>query len=114
MLRVFYKEHGNAISEGRRIKVDGQWIYPCHRNLIEGEGDDCTYFSGIYSYGFKSDGPTLWLYPHAEKGMNEMMRQGLASLIGVHRITGNTPVRSNSDRHIIFRLNEVHHLGVAA
>lgn len=35
------------------------------------------------------------------------MRRGLASLIGVHHITGAVAVRSNTSRQVLFSLGEV-------
>lgn len=94
------------LSDGRKIKVAGEWKYPSHRDLFDGAGDDETVYPGIYSYGFR-EGPTLWLYPHTESAMNDAMRRGLASLIGVHQINVETPVRSNSSRGVLFTLKEV-------
>lgn len=94
------------LSDGRKVKREGEWSYPCHRDLIDGEGQDRTVFSGIYSYGY-AEGPTLWLYPFTEVALNDAMRQGLSSLIGVHRIAATTAVRSNNSRETLFLLREV-------
>lgn len=101
------------LSDGRKVKRDGEWVFPCHRDLIDGRDKDATMYSGIYSYGFK-EGPTLWLYPDAEGALNIAMQAGLASLIGVHKITHDTPVRSNTRRHVLFRLGEFNTLPLAA
>jgi hypothetical protein len=85
--------------------LKGDFRYPCHRDLIDGEGIHETVYSCIYSW---SNGePTIWLYPDAERSLNRDMKRGLNSLIGVHKITSGTPVRSNSERGVIFRLGEV-------
>ena len=94
------------LSDGRKIKRDGVWSYPCHRDLVNGHGPDRTVYSGIYSYGY-ADGPSLWLYPHAERSLNEAMKAGLNSLVGVHRIDGQTPVYSNTSRELLFLLQDV-------
>ena len=94
------------LSDNRKVKKDGAWRYPNHRDMMTGEGDHCTCLSGIYSWGYE-EGPTLYLYPAAEGMMNERIREGLASLIGVHHITEDTPVVSNCSRKILFRLGEV-------
>jgi len=94
------------LADGRKVKRDGLWVYPCHRDIVVGEGRDQTAYSGIYSYGFRG-GPVLWLYPFAEAALNDVMCCGLASLVGVHKIDGDTPVRSNDTRRILFRLGEI-------
>lgn len=94
------------LSDGRKIKQEGVWGFPNHRDLIDGQGDDETVYSGIYSYGFR-EGPTLWLYPHAEGALTAAMRRGLASLMGVHQIDAATTVRSNTSRKVLFSLGEI-------
>ena len=94
------------LSDGRKVKRDGQWLYPCHRDLIAGDGRDATFYSGIYSYGF-AEGPSFWLYPHTEGALNPEMIRGLCSLIGVHRISKDTPVFSNTTRNLLFVLREI-------
>ncbi len=82
----------------------GDWYYPCHRDLLDENKDDITCYSGIYSW---ANGPELYLYPDAEAALNEDMKKGLASLIGVHQITPETPVISNTSRKVLFRLKDV-------
>ncbi len=94
------------LSDGRKIKTEEGWKYPCHRDLISGEGKDRTVFSGIYSYGYP-EGPTLWLYPDAEQSLNDDIRHGLCSLIGVHRIDSTTRVVSNTTNELLFILGDV-------
>lgn len=94
------------LSDGRKVKCAGTWTYPCHRDLVVGEGLDATVYSGIYSYGY-AEGPTLWLYPHTERHLTAGMMKGLASLIGVHRISGETKVLSNTSRELLFTLNDI-------
>lgn len=79
--------------------------YPCHRDLIDGENDDKTVYSGLYCWRPRKKDPTLWLYPCAEKFFNIEMLNALKSLIGVHDITENTKVYSNSYRNVISTLN---------
>jgi len=94
------------LSDNTPIQIGEGWRYPTHRYMIVGEGRDKTVFSGIYSFGFKED-PALWLYPDTEKYLNEEMKKGLASLIGVHSITKDTPVKSNTGRKTLFTLGEI-------
>lgn len=87
---------------GRR-DIDDEFTHPCHRDLVDGRGDDATVYAGIYSFGAEV---CLWLYPQAEGALNEAMRAGLKSLIGVHLITATTPVKSNTSRRVLFILGE--------
>jgi len=97
---------GFNISASGRINL-GYNVGETHRDLMVGTGDDETVHSGIYSFGYKREEPTLWLYPNAVNVLNDGMRQGLASLIGVHMITAETPVRSNTTRKVLFRLGDI-------
>ncbi len=93
------------LSDNKGEKDDaGDWYYPCHRDLLDENKDDITCYSGIYSWAL---GPELYLYPDAEAALNEDMKKGLASLIGVHQITPETPVISNTSRKVLFRLKDV-------
>lgn len=93
------------LSDGRKIKVDGTWRFPCRRDLVVGHGEHRTVYSGIYSFDARY-GPTIWLYPDAESALSDRIRAGLASLIGVHRIAPETPVRSNNGRQVLFVLGQ--------
>ena len=81
-------------------------IAPCHRDIIDGEGEDKTLYSGLYCYNPRHKAVTLWLYPAAEQVLNENMRDALKTLIGVDRITGDTVVYSNTTRKKLFALKE--------
>lgn len=81
-------------------------IYPCHRDLYSGKGDDATVYSGLYCYN-PNDKPALYLYPSAVEVLNNSMKTALCSLIGVHRITVETTVYANSPRKMLFVLAEV-------
>ena len=96
----------NRPTEGR----GGLLHHPCHRDLITGQGDDETIWAGIYSW---SREVTIWLYPSTEGAVmrREEMRKGLASLIGVHKITEKTPVKSNTERGTLFLLGEANGKG---
>ena len=98
------------LSDNVKFKDDfGEYGYPNHRDLIVGSGKDETIHSGIYSWTpYKGEIATLWLYPFTEEILNNEMKKGLASLIGVHKIIENTPVYSNTGRRdILFRLGDV-------
>lgn len=82
-------------------------LAPCHRDLIDGEGDDQTCFSGLYCFNPKDKNVTLWLYQFATLELNDAMKQGLKSLIGVHRITSETTVSCNTGRKVLFKLGDV-------
>ncbi len=96
------------LSDNKKVKDElGEWGYPNHRDLVVGSGDDKTVYSGIYSW---FNGIILWLYPATEFMWEENptnIEKGLASLIGVHKITKDTPVYSNTSRNILFRLGDV-------
>jgi hypothetical protein len=94
------------LSDNRKVKDEEGWGYPSHRDIDVGSGVDRTSYSAIYSFE-KEWGPTIWLYPDTEGSLNKEMRIGLSSLIGVHQITADTPVRSNTGRNILFRLGNV-------
>ncbi len=78
-------------------------MHPCHRDLIDGIGDDQTNYSGVYCW--VRGKASLWLYPHAEAVFTSVMLNGLKSLIGVHHITADTKVFSNVWRHEISSLS---------
>jgi hypothetical protein len=91
------------------INQDGKQgvLAPCHRDLINGEGEDKTVFSGLYCYNPKHKRVSLWLYSFAEVELTERMMQGLKSLIGVHKITAATAVLSNTSRKELFTLQDI-------
>jgi len=94
------------LSDNKKIKDEfGEWVYPNHRDLIVGFGDDETVYSGIYSWGYGAI--EFYLYPDAERILNFEMKKGLASLIGVHKITSETAVYSNTSRKLLFFLGDV-------
>ena len=102
-----FSESGRInLSDGRKIKRSGTWHYPCHRDLVSGEGKDRTVFSGIYNYGY-AEGSSLWLYPDAEGALNDEIRQSLCSLIGVHLIDSRTAVFSNTSHDLLFILGDM-------
>lgn len=80
---------------------------PCHRDLIDGQGDNETLYSGLYCYNPKDKEVTLWMYPNLEHAFNDEMKKGLKSLIGVHKITSKTKVLSNTHRNTLFTLEEI-------
>tara|TARA_B100000809_G_C15133722_1_gene529614 strand:- start:54 stop:485 length:432 start_codon:yes stop_codon:yes gene_type:complete len=82
-------------------------LAPCHRDIVDGEGDDMTAFSGLYCYNPKDKTVTLWLYGFAEEKLCESMKQGLKALVGVDKITENTIVYSNDSRKALFKLSEI-------
>lgn len=101
------------LSDNKRIRlsrategtnIDREWFYPCHRDMEDGTGEDKTCLSGIYTF---SGTPILWLYPLAERYLGSKIKAGLGSLVGVHRITGQTEVRSNTSRKVLFLLADV-------
>jgi hypothetical protein len=96
-----------SASEKLRQKAEHGQLYPTHRDLTVGRGPDITAYSGIFTFEGK-DAPILWLYPDAEKALSKHleMARGLASLIGVHNIDKNTPVRSNTSREVLFKLGD--------
>ena len=79
--------------------------YPNHRDLIDGYGKDLTIYGGIYSWDKGKTG--LYLYPNTVEVLNDDMKRGLASLIGVHKITEITPVYVNSSKNLLFRLGDI-------
>lgn len=80
-------------------------VYPCHRDLCSGKGDDATIYSGLYCYS-AHNAPALFLYPDTVEALNAAMKTALCSLIGVHRITGETKVYANSPRRFLFTLKD--------
>ncbi len=52
------------------------------------------------------DAPTIWLYPAAENNLSKL-KKALKSLIGRNGITGDTPVKSNGSRKILFLLKDI-------
>jgi hypothetical protein len=91
------------IDEQRRAGV----LAPCHRDLVNGSGDDKTQYSGLYCFNPKDRETTLWLYPDAESNLNQQMMLALTSLIGVHNILSSTVVFSNTSRKALFSLGNV-------
>jgi hypothetical protein len=79
--------------------------YPNHRDLIDGYGKDLTVYGGIYSWDKGKTG--FYLYPNTVEALNDDMKRGLASLIGVHKITERTPVYVNSSKNLLFRLGDI-------
>jgi len=97
---------GFNLSLSGRIWLTDNHEYPCHRNLIDGEGDDETVYSGIYSW---NDGnPELYTYPFLEQVLDRPeVREGLKSLIGVHMLTKDSPVISNCSQKVLFKLGDL-------
>lgn len=100
------RAHWGTLQAGFTITKDGlidltdNSQYQSHISLHPGYG-------GIYSWRTWKGEPTqLWLYPAAEVNLTPAMMNGLASLIGVHKITPDTPVYSNFHRNILFRLKD--------
>lgn len=94
------------VSANTRVKRDdGQWHWPCHRDLMSGVGDNATVYSRIYTFHYRPS--ILWLYPDTEAHLTDSMKRGLASLIGIHKITPETAVKSNTTRKTLFFLKEV-------
>jgi hypothetical protein len=79
------------------------YTFPCHRDLVDGDGHDKTIYSGLYCWKGEG-GATLWLYHDTERAFNAEMLAGLKSLIGVHNIDSNTKVFSNTWRYEIASL----------
>ena len=92
------------LSDNKPIRCGNRIYYPCHRDLINGEGIHKTKYPGIYSW---SKEIAIWLYPDLERNLTKDMKRGLAKLIGVHRITNQTPVKSNTERDILFLLGDI-------
>ena len=93
-------EDGTAkISDNRKFKdEDGEWGYPTHRNIGG--------YPTIYTFTHYRDAPSIWLYPNTESNLHKL-KKALKSLIGKCGITGETPIKSNGSRKILFLLNEV-------
>ncbi|MNG60949.1 hypothetical protein D3C79_191180 [compost metagenome] len=94
---------GFNLSLSGRIWLTDNTAFPCHRDMIDGQGEDKTNLSGIYSW--HQGNHELYVYPYLEAVIDrETVRQGLRSLIGVNGIAVGTPVISNESRAVLFCL----------
>lgn len=94
---------GFNISRSGKIWLTDNKNRPCHRDLIDGEGDDCTMYSGIYSW--YQDKPEIYIYPALMQIIHtETVQAGLRSLVGVHLIHEGVPVINNCSRQIVMTL----------
>lgn len=96
---------GFNVSLSGRIWLTDNRQFPCHRDLIDGEGDDATVHSGILSWNRGKI--ELYAYPYLVQVLDlPAVRDGLKSLIGVYGMTQDTPVISNCSRKVLFRLGD--------
>lgn len=94
---------GFNVSMSGRIWLTDNKERPCHRNLVDGEGDDKTNLSGIYSW--HKGNHEIYAYPDLESRIdNKSIQAGIRSLIGVNGIPAGTPVISNCSGKVLFRL----------
>lgn len=79
------------LSDGRKIKRDRVWAYPCHRDLVNGHG--LTVRLILRHLQLRVCRRTVAMaLSGRRRSLNEAMKLGLHSLVGVHRIDGQTPV----------------------
>jgi len=97
---------GFNVSLSGRIWLTDNKDKPSHRQLISGDGEDATVYSGIFSWA-KGE-PTIWTYPHLESVLhNPEVKEAIKSLLGVKGITESTPVISNGSRKTLFMVGEI-------
>lgn len=94
---------GFNVSKSGRIWLTDNASSPCHRDLHDGEGDDATVYSGIYSWN--NDTPEIYVYPYLKQIiLDDGVISALNSLVGVHDITSGVEVIDNSSRKVIYNL----------
>jgi len=94
---------GFNMSRSGRIWLTDNHQNPCHRNLIDGDGENKTNLSGIYSW--HNGKHEIYVYPDLENAIDiDAVRDGLCSLIGVNGIPSGTPVISNCTGSTLFVL----------
>lgn len=98
------KQSGFNISFSGRVNMVMSDKNQCHRDIIDGQGEDATHLSGIYSY--VNNDAILYAYPMLERAMQEDPRviEGIRSMVGIHLIKKGTKVISNCSRETILTL----------